>query len=252
MQVNDAPSSLALAPASDCDVCPHAEALYLADGEPTVCSGCRRVYADDDFRWPEERPSQVVALAPPVRELAAALADVRLVRRWRSEERERLGGGPAEPTCSIGRLLAASNGAARDATPAQVERFREYLLTSETATAVEVRRAFRLALVDRLERSLPREVLMVDPERVAPLLARLEALPPEHARVLEVVARRDASDWEAAVAVVAEELLPRPQVRTWHQGGRPRVDRTSAPPEVVAEAQAEEMLAAAVRAWGRG
>lgn len=241
-----------LVAASDCDACPLAEALYLDAGGIHACV-CGRVYADEDATWPSERLSDGHDLAPPVRELAGVVEDLGEVRRWELAELDRVAvGGPAPPSCPIARLMAASDGATFDATPAQVERMRRYLLESEGKGAKETRRLFVAALVARMERSMPRSAVAVDAVRARANAARLDGLPLDHVRVLLAVARADAGGWEAAVRVVVEEVLPRPQVRTWHQVGRPHVDRTSAPPEVVAEAQAEAMLAAAVRAWAEG
>lgn len=239
--------------ASDCDGCPLAEARYLDDGTPQVCC-CGRVYADEDWTWPAERPSCVVDLAPPVRELARAIEDVDEVRRWERAELARVAaGGPAPPSCPIARLMAASDGAALDATPAQVERMRRYLVEGEGKGARETRRLFVAALVDRMERSLPRDEAVVDVERARRHAARLEAMPLEHVRVLYAVARGGTGlGWEAAVRVVVEEVLPRPQVQVWGAAGRPRVDRASVPPEVQREAEGEARLAEAVRAWAEG
>ena len=52
-------------------------------------------------------------------------------------------------------------------------------------------------------------------------------------RVLRVLGRRcgPSTSWEDAVAVVVDELLPVPAVSVFRPVGRPRVDRSSAPPE---------------------
>lgn len=242
-----------LVAASDCDGCPLAEARYLDDGTPQVCC-CGRVYADEDFTWPAERPSCVVDLPPlPVRELAQVVEDLAEVRRWKRDELARVAaGGPAPPSCPIARLMAASDGASFDATPAQVERMRRYLIESETNAAKEVRRGFVNALVARMERSMPRDEPTTDAARARANAARLDALPLEHVQVLLAVTRADAGGWESAVRVVVEEVLPRPVVSAFRAPGRPRVDRATVPPEVQREAEAEARLAEAVRAWVEG
>lgn len=235
--------------ASDCDACPAAEARHGETGEAIVCE-CGRVYAHDDWTWPATQLPASVGSFAPVRELARAVEDLGEVRRWERAELARVAaGGPSPPSCPIARLMAASDGAAFDATPAQVERMRRYLLESETNAAKDVRRGFVNALVARMERSMPRDEPPTDAARAQANAARIDALPYHHARVLLAVARAGAGGWEAAVRVVVEEVLPRPAVSVYLAPGRPRVDRTSVPPEVQREAEAEALLAAAVRAW---
>lgn len=108
-----------LAAASDCDACPLAEARHLDSGEAQVCV-CGRVYADEAFTWPA-RPSCVVDLPPPVRELATAIDEMRTLRRWAGEERARTRIPLARNVNPIGRMMGLAGGADVDATDAQVQ-----------------------------------------------------------------------------------------------------------------------------------
>lgn len=237
------------AAASDCDACALAEARHVDSGAPVVCL-CGRVYAADDFTWPADALEEPAA-ALPIRELAQVVDAIAEVRRWERAEIARVAaGGPALPSCPIARLMAASDGAAFDATPAQVERMRRYLTESETHAAREARRGFVNALVARMERSLSRDVVPTDAARARESAARLDALPLEHVRVLLAVTRAGADGWEAAVRVVVEEVLPRPAVSVFRAPGRPRVDPAAVPLEVRREMEASDRLARAVRAWG--
>lgn len=240
-----------LVAASDCDGCPLAEARYLDDGTPQVCC-CGRVYADEDFTWPAERPSCVVDLAPPVRELAVAIADLRVLRQWAHEERDRTRVPIARSVSPIGRMMGEAGGAPSDATDAQVQALARMVFDPSS----KIGRRHRVVFIQELLRYCDETSRPLDEEPVAPevgraLAGRLAALPAEPARVLRVLGRRcgPSTSWEEAVAVVVDELLPRPVVSVYRAPGRPRVDRATVPPEVQREAEAEGMLADAVRAW---
>lgn len=237
--------------ASDCDACPLAEARHVDSGEAIVCV-CGRVYADDGWTWPT-RPSCVVDLAPPVRELAHAIVGARALRQYVHEEFQRV--RPPRPSITPhARLLAEANGAQTDATDAEVQALARLLVNPTTTYGMRRWRDF-MAIMLRQNEDLPAP----DTEPVAPaegqrLAARLESMNEHSARVLRALGRRCglSTSWEEAVAVVADELLPPLKVSTYTAPGRPRVDRASVPPEVQREAEAEAMLAAAVRAWGAG
>ncbi len=237
--------------ASDCDGCPLAEARYLDDGTPQVCV-CGRVYADEDFTWPAERPSCVVDLAPPVRELAIAIADLRVLRQWAGEERERTRVPIARSVSPIGRMMGEASGAAVDATDREVQALARLVFDPSS----RIGRRHRVVFIQELLRYCDETSRPLDEEPVAAevgraLAGRLAALPAEPARVLRVLGRRcgPSTSWEEAVAVVVDELLPRPVVQVYRAPGRPRVDRATVPPEVQREAEAEVRLADAVRSW---
>ena len=239
-----------LVSASDCDGCPLAEARYLDDGTPQVCC-CGRVYADEDWTWPA-RPSCVVELAPPVRELAVAIAELRTLRQWVGEERDRTRIPVRRDINPIGRMMGEAGGASSDATDAQVQALARMVFDPSSKIGRRHRAVFIQELLrycDETSRPLDEEPVGAEVGRA--LAARLAALPAEPARVLRVLGRRcgPSTSWEEAVAVVVDELLPRPVVKVYRAPGRPRVDRATVPPEVQREADAEGMLAEALRGW---
>lgn len=235
--------------ASDCDACPLAELRHDETGAAQVCV-CGRVYADEGFTWPPPAPSP--ELAPAVRELAVAVDDLRTLRQWAGEERERTRIPVARNVNPIGRMMGLAGGASVDATDAQVQALARLVFDPSS----KIGRRHRVVFIQELlrycdETSRPLDEVPVDAAVGRALAARLAALPYDAARVLRVLGRRcgPSTSWEDAVAVVVDELLPVPAVSVWRAPGRPRVDRTSAPPEVQREARAEAMLGEAVRAW---
>lgn len=235
--------------ASDCDACPVAELRHEDTGAPEVCV-CGRVYADEGFTWPPPAPSP--ELAPAVRELATAIEDLRTLRQWASEERERTRIPVRRDVNPIGRMMGLAGGASVDATDAQVQALARQVFGPLGRVGIRRREDFiRALLLYCDETSRPLDEAPVDAAAGRALAARLAALPYDTARVLRVLGRRcgPSTSWEDAVAVVVDELLPVPAVSVFRPVGRPRVDRSSAPPEARAEARAEAMLGEAVRAW---
>jgi hypothetical protein len=238
--------------ASDCDACPLAEMRHDQTGGAQVCV-CGRVYADEGFTWPA--PAAPPELAPAVRELAVAIEDLRTLRRWAGEERDRTRIPLARSVNPIGRMMGLAGGASVDATDAQVQALARQVFGPLGRVGIRRREDFiRALLLYCDETSRPLDEVPVDAAVGRALAARLAALPYDTARVLRVLGRRcgPSTSWEDAVAVVVDELLPVPAVSVFRPVGRPRVDRASAPPEVQREARAEAMLRDAVRAWEHG